>query len=69
MPNDGGSPVSVKRFFLVAVLICNSHSALENEKPFSTSAPVRRLDVRKQHHGRGYGRIDGWWSGRSIAGD
>jgi hypothetical protein len=35
---------------------------LENEKTFSTSAPVRRLDVRMENHGRSLGRIDGWWS-------
>jgi len=36
--------------------------ALENEKKFSTSTPVRRLDVRMENHGRSLGRIDGWWS-------
>jgi hypothetical protein len=25
---------------------------------------LHRLDVRKQHHGRGHARIDGWWSDR-----
>jgi len=34
--------------------------ALENETTFSTSAPVRRLDVRMENHGRSLGHIDGW---------